>query len=143
MHERAGLDDRIISSILTQAIGTRQKSTLDAIEAQLRCELDLPSHNLNIVSVNEYKGHFLLSLNRDFEPVHDLHISAEHDYDHQDSCSCAILTEETIDELDLHDAIDIGYRYSPKTWTSDGPYIKVMGKTSAGIPFEQSFWFFP
>jgi hypothetical protein len=143
MHERAELDARTLRSILIQAIGMRQRSTLHAIEAQIRCELDLPSHNLNIVSVNEYEGRFLLSLNRDSEPAQDLHISAEHDYDYQDSYSCAIVTKETIEELDLHDAIDIGYRYSPKTWTSDGPYIQVMGKTSAGIPFEQSFWFLP
>jgi hypothetical protein len=143
MHERAELDDRAISSVLSQAIRMRQKPSPDAIEAQLRCELELPSHNLNIVSVNEYDGRFLLSLNRDFEPAHDLRISSEHDYDYQESYSYAIITEEAIKELDLHDAVDIGYRYSPKTWTSDGPYIQVMGKTSAEIPFEQSFWFFP
>jgi hypothetical protein len=143
MHERAELDDRMISSILAKGIRLPQKSTLDTIEARIRCELDLPSRNLSIVSVNEYEGRFLLSLNRDSEPVSGLHVSADHDYDNQDNYSRAIITEETVEELDYHEVIDIGYRDSPKTWTSDGPYIQIAGKTSTGIPFEQSFWFFP
>jgi hypothetical protein len=43
----------------------------------------------------------------------------------------------------MGDAIEIGYRESPATWTSDGPQIQVTGTLSTGIPFEQWFSFLP
>jgi hypothetical protein len=97
-------------------------------------KLDLPAHNLQVVSVNECDGHFLLSLNKGSEPLRNLQISTDNDYDYRDPVSYAVVTRSVV---------DIGYRCSPATWTSDGPRIRIEGKNSAGIPFEQFFSFLP
>jgi hypothetical protein len=143
MHERTKLDVQAIKTIADDATAKCQGSTLDAIEAQIRSKLDLPVHSLQVVSVNEYDGHFVLSINKESEPLRNLRISTDDDYDYRDPVSYAVVTRSVVDELDHFDAIDIGYRCSPATWTSDGPRIRIEGRNSAGIPFEQFFSFLP
>src|SRR5262249_32345196 len=119
--------------------------SIDMVEAQIRRTLNLPARKLEIVSVQEDSfGRFLLSLCRGRGSPRDLRIEdADVDRRFDEAASVAVVTRSSIDELDELDAVEIGHRYSPATWTIGGPTIQVSGTTAEGLPFEQTFHFVP
>ena len=146
MYERARLDDRAMKAILEDAKTKSAMTTIDLMEVSIRRKLSLPAHKLELVSVHEHDGHFLLSLVKGSKPLYNLRIQPDDDNEDRDPrepVSCAIVTRDFVDELDYFDVIDIGYRDSPATWTSDGPRIRVTGIAPTGVPFEQIFAFLP
>lgn len=145
MYERAGIDDEQLSLVIRSAKSLSGGSTIDAVEGWIRRKLELPSLSLKLVSVQEHSGRFLLSL-YDNQPLFNLRINDDSDDDYLDTgkhIGRAVVTQQLVQELHYYDVVEIGYRESPATWTTDGPRIRVSGMTPTEVPFEQFFPFEP
>ncbi len=143
MHERAEMGDTEIKATIGDALSRPGMTSIDTIEAWIRNELNLPAGSLGIISVQEHDGRFLLSTRE--SDLRDLRVYSE-DSDYLGSgepVSYAVITRDVIEELDAHESVEVGYRESPRTWTHDGPRIRVTGMTQTGIPFEEFFGFLP
>ncbi|WP_198041409.1 GIY-YIG nuclease family protein [Micromonospora chokoriensis] len=146
LHEQRQFDNRAIIDVISSAIEAEVEPTIDSIESSIRSRFSMPTTKLDIVSLQEHRGRFLVSAHRNSAPIRELSIEAitdDDDYAVDSRASYAVVTVPNIEELDFDESVDIGYRYSPPTWTTDGPRIRVAGIAPNGIPFEQHFWFMP
>jgi hypothetical protein len=98
LHERTELDDRAVREVLHQARTQSGSDDLDGVEAQIRRARQLSDQKLEIVSVHELAGRFLLSLRDASHDVEELRIVAGGDYDDRDFYSYAVVTQAVLDQ---------------------------------------------
>jgi hypothetical protein len=145
LHRTTGMGAAKIREVLDASRTGRTADPLDEVERIIRANLNLHSYDLDLIAVTEYEGRFLLSLRPGTPEVHDLRISAETPnltFPHE-AVSVAVITKAEIEVLEIDDVFEIGYRDSPSTWTTAGPFIRVAGIAPNGVPFEQAFSFLP